>query len=229
MSENITTEFVRAELRKEGYAILTPCDDRLDKFMCLCPKGHPWLTQWSYWKSGSRCLRCGIIRNHDSSRLTQKEVSERLAKHGYELLSEYKSANTKIQYRCPCGHEGSMTYGNFRNGKRCPICSQKSGSEKRLRSMEEIRAKYLAHGYEPLFDKPMPGSQKALCRCLRCGAVNQVKISSIIQGVGGCSSCRYDKVRETRYANGNVPSSRQQRALCSLFNGVLNYPVGTAS
>lgn len=229
MSEIISTEYVRAELKKEHYALLTPCENRLDKFLCLCPEGHPWMTQWSYWKAGTRCSKCGVIRNHNISRLSQDEVAHRLEAYGYQLISQYQSANKKIKYRCPEGHEGSMTYSNFHNGKRCPICSKISGGQKRLRTMDEIESKYLERGYEPLFNEPVPSHQKAPCRCLRCGAINIVRVGSIIAGVGGCQSCRYERVRETRYDHGNVPSSRQQRKLCSLFDGVLNYPVGTAS
>lgn len=225
MSDLITTEVVRATLREEHYVLLTEYEGRREPFMCLCPQGHPWMTQWAYWKSGSRCPRCAVIRNHNMSRLAQEEVSNRLKQAGYELLSEYHSANVKIQYKCPAGHIGSMTLGNFQNGKRCPICSRIAGGEKRRRDYDGIRSTVLSLGYEPLFDEWHLGTEKVDFRCLECGKTVHVQLNSMLQGDGGCAFCKGKRIIKARYQNGTIPSSKQQTKLRDLFGGIINYPV----
>jgi len=59
-----------------------------------------------------------------AKKLTYEFVKGQFKKEGYELLSkEYRGAHDKLRYRCPEGHEHSITWGNWKHGYRCPYCA----------------------------------------------------------------------------------------------------------
>ena len=59
-----------------------------------------------------------------SKKLTIEYVKKSFEKEGYELLSkEYIDAQYKLKYKCPKGHEHSITWYNWYLGKRCPYCA----------------------------------------------------------------------------------------------------------
>lgn len=59
-----------------------------------------------------------------ANRLTYEFVKEQFEKEGYELLEEtYINSKTKMRYRCPEGHEHSISWGDWNKGRRCPYCS----------------------------------------------------------------------------------------------------------
>ena len=50
-------------------------------------------------------------------------VKEFIEKEDYILLSkEYINNSTKLKMLCPNGHECEISYGNFKQGKRCRQC-----------------------------------------------------------------------------------------------------------
>lgn len=50
-------------------------------------------------------------------------IREETLKKGFELLSnEYKNNSTKLQFKCPNGHEFSCSYNNFKRGRGCSEC-----------------------------------------------------------------------------------------------------------
>lgn len=57
-------------------------------------------------------------------RLTYEFVKESFEKEGYTLLSgEYKNSRTKLNYKCPKGHEYSIVWSNWYQRQRCPSCA----------------------------------------------------------------------------------------------------------
>ena len=52
-----------------------------------------------------------------------ENFKELVKSNGYELLSEYKSAKTKVKIRCNNDHEYKVRPDDFKSGKRCPICA----------------------------------------------------------------------------------------------------------
>ena len=56
-------------------------------------------------------------------KLTYKYIKEQFEKEGYKLLSnEYKGNGFKLKIECSKGHQYEVTYGNFQQNVRCPIC-----------------------------------------------------------------------------------------------------------
>jgi len=56
-------------------------------------------------------------------KLKYEYVKDVIEGEGYTLLSDtYKNNATGLLVRCPEGHEYDVRFGNFQQGKRCPLC-----------------------------------------------------------------------------------------------------------
>jgi len=76
---------------------------------------------------GRGCPMCNI----ENQRLLYEEVERVFGARGYTLLSKkYVNAHAKLDYKCPKGHLGFMTYSQFQQGNDCPICSETSSVSK---------------------------------------------------------------------------------------------------
>jgi len=119
MTTKLSYAFVKQSFEKEGYELLSEHYTNAQiNLIALCNKGHTINIPWSNWSRGVRCSKCAGNR-----RLTVEFIKDEFAKEGYILLSKiYKNSTTKMKYRCSIGHIGYITYGNWYNGKRCPIC-----------------------------------------------------------------------------------------------------------
>ena len=64
-------------------------------------------------------------------RLTYELVKMQFDKSGYTLLSDvYINNRSKLNYLCPLGHKGSITYADFKYGNGCSICAYRKVGEK---------------------------------------------------------------------------------------------------
>lgn len=89
-------------------------------------------------------------------RLTYEFVKEQFEKEGYELLSrEYVNSKQKLKYRCPKGHEHSISWHCWRRGQRCFYCY---GNAKL--TIEFIKSEFEKEGYILLTTKYKNAHQK---------------------------------------------------------------------
>ena len=116
----LTYEKVKKSFSQEGYELLSKKYTNAQiNLKYRCHNGHISKIPWSNWSRGIRCAYCSGNKKLDINFVRQK-----FAEEGYELLSnEYKNSLTGLRYKCPLGHIGKMSYSNFYQGKRCPICS----------------------------------------------------------------------------------------------------------
>jgi hypothetical protein len=118
--KRLTYEFVKEQFENEGWALLTTeyknNDQKLD---CICSRGHKHSISWHNWNNGWRCPYC-----YGNVKFTMEFIRSEFEKEGYELLSQKYTNNwAKLKYRCPEGHEHSVTWNNWDNrGARCPTC-----------------------------------------------------------------------------------------------------------
>ncbi len=101
-------------------------DQKLD---VVCKQGHHYKTaitnllrQGKLKSSG--CRQCGLESSSRKQRLDFSIVKELFESNGYQLLStsSYKNSKSKLDYICPKGHSGSISYINFYRGNRCQTC-----------------------------------------------------------------------------------------------------------
>ncbi len=156
-----TIEFVRKEFEKEGYQLLsTVYINSRQKLEYICPKGHRGNISWASWAQGHRCLVCGIISSANKYRLSIEFIREQFAKKSYILLTKkYINCKQKLEYICPKGHRGSISWNNWKTGHRCPICTSVKPT------IEFIRNAFEKEDYRLLSKKYVNDQQKLECIC----------------------------------------------------------------
>ena len=88
------------------------------------------------------CRKCQKKKASAKLRLPLDDVREYIASQGCELLSsEYINMRSKIDIRLECGHIASMSFGSFKKGSRCKICSSKLHGKKCRRPLTDIYKK----------------------------------------------------------------------------------------
>ena len=96
----------------------------------LCPNKHKNKIRLSNFKVGWGCPDCS-----GNKKKTIEFVSKRFSLEGHVLISEeYHNSVTKLECRCPKGHEWFVTWGDFNHGYRCGTCFRlgRSKSEKEI-------------------------------------------------------------------------------------------------
>ena len=84
----------------------------------ICPNGHKGSMIWSNWVKGVRCASCA-----GNKRLTIDFVRQDFKRYSYTVTSmEYINNSSKLDFICPNGHKGSISYGNWNQGNRCTQC-----------------------------------------------------------------------------------------------------------
>ncbi len=115
----LTIEHVKESFSEEGYILLSKeYINNATKLDYKCNIGHKHSINWGHWRDGMRCPFCA-----GNARLNIEHIREYFNKENYTLLSEkYANNHTKLNYICSEGHEHSIRWGNWKEGKRCPTC-----------------------------------------------------------------------------------------------------------
>jgi hypothetical protein len=119
-SYRLKYEDVKDSIESEGYTLISKIYvNSRTKLDLVCPKGHSTSMTFGNWQSGFRCKYCA-----KNVRFTIIFVREQFEKECYTLLTtKYINQKQKLDYRCPYGHEHSITFTDWYNGGyRCPTC-----------------------------------------------------------------------------------------------------------
>jgi hypothetical protein len=155
----LTIEFVRSEFAKEGYILLTKVyKNAHQKLEYICKRGHCHSIRWGDWNS-SKKVRCPYCAN--TAKLKIEFIRAAFEKEGYILLTEvYENAHQKLEYICPRGHRGFVSWANWNQSVRCPCFSNMMKP-----TIESIRADFAKEGYELLTKIYKNNKQKLKYRC----------------------------------------------------------------
>ncbi|QWU14395.1 Protein of unknown function [Paenibacillus sophorae] len=127
-SDNLRRSQEEAELiiNKAGYILMSTYETSAKKVIVQCPKGHIVEMKFIHFLNGHRCKICmGTVPLEYKY---VKEYIEGKSNTGYRLLSEsYKNNSQKLKIQCDKNHVYYTSFGNFKNGKRCPKCIQSKG------------------------------------------------------------------------------------------------------
>ena len=118
---------------------------------------------------------------------TYGEVKEFIEKEDYILLSkEYINNSTKLKMLCPNGHECEISYGNFKQGKRCRQCY----FESKKWTIDYIEEYLLKYGYKLIKEvkQVSKGTRRFLIEC-PCGHQYEVNFSKFKLG-RRCPTCQ---------------------------------------
>ena len=85
------------------------------------------------------------------NKLKYEFVKEQIENSGYKLLSkEYIGVLSNLKVECPKGHQYKVTYNNFQQGYRCPICFGNNQRQRQKFTYEYIKEQFEKEGYELL-------------------------------------------------------------------------------
>ncbi|MFW5795150.1 MAG: hypothetical protein ACOCV1_06660 [Bacillota bacterium] len=132
-------EYVNKYLSNKGYQLLSKYKNVKDTIKIQCPQKHIFYMSFGNFNQGHRCPICHNKNRGFHQRLSYEYVKEYIELFdGYKLLSKkYRKNSIKLNIQCPKGHKFKMTYSNFKNGQRCPICvhnSKSSNMEKEIQN-----------------------------------------------------------------------------------------------
>lgn len=125
---------------KEGYILIDQDLDKKistnnDRLKYKCPKGHEHDMILAKFMAHRRCPTCNNENQRERYQHDYEYVKNIFKEKGAELLSEeYVNMNTKIKYKCQCGHISETTLGNYSKIKGCPNCAEKSKGEALIKS-----------------------------------------------------------------------------------------------
>jgi hypothetical protein len=141
---------------------------------------------------------------------TYEYIKKCFESRGYVLLStEYKNSKVKLEYRCPEGHIGNMTYSNFKKGQGCYTCSVNS----KKKSFEDVKHCFEACGYILLSTKYVNSVTKLKFVCPK-GHVGLVTYNGFQQGCR-CQRCAIDARRKVSFEDIRKAFSGRGYALLS--------------
>lgn len=95
-------------------------------FRCVC--GEERNTHIGNLLRESRQAQCQKCQNN-KNRHSQDAIQKAFAEKGCELLSEYTSRHTPVDYKCECGTISTVRYSDFIRGKRCQECKKRKYKE----------------------------------------------------------------------------------------------------
>jgi 5-methylcytosine-specific restriction endonuclease McrA len=125
-------------------------------------------------------------------RYTYEEVKKEFEDNGYVLLSDtYINGVQKLDYICPAGHKGSITFSRFRIGQRCKLCFW----ERRREKLEDIRRYVESQGYKLLSNNYKNAWGKVDLMCPN-GHMFSVKWSHFKNDGTRCVRCLHDSMKK---------------------------------
>jgi len=90
------------------------------KLKYICPHSHLCNTTWAKWYyANQKCVYCS-----KRPPINFSDIKKSFEDEGHILLSDKYINGKKLNYICPNGHKGSMTWDNWKyNKRRCKKCS----------------------------------------------------------------------------------------------------------
>ncbi len=118
MPRKLSINYIRKELEKEGYVLLSEnyTNQELPLYF-ICPRNHGHRISWRAWRSGQRCGKCRTKNYNDIKRSFDKE--------NYILLTrpeDYITAKSVLHFICPKNHEHKISWERWQRGERCGRC-----------------------------------------------------------------------------------------------------------
>ena len=157
MSTKYTIDYVREQFALEGYILLSNnYINTKTKLKFICNNNHVGDITFERWLIGRRCRYCA-----GNVRYSIEYIKEQFSKENYVLLTKhYKNAHTYLEYKCPNGHIGNITWNKWQQGRRCGKCY---GTHKL--GIDFIKKEFLKDGYILLSTNYIDSNSKLLYLC----------------------------------------------------------------
>ncbi len=115
---------IRQSFKDRGYTLLSKeYKNSKTKLKYVCPEGHYHSISWNTWRQGQGCSSCGNVKIGEKLKKDFNIIKRSFESFGYSLLSkQYINSKHNLEYVCPLGHCGSISWNNWDKGHRCPTC-----------------------------------------------------------------------------------------------------------
>jgi len=176
-------KFIKEQIENPGYKLLSDeYKNNISKLKVECPEGHQYKVTYGNFIQHHRCPICYNKIRSNKRRLTYSFVKNQIEKEGYKLLSnEYKDNNTKLKIQCSEKHEYEVRYGDFQQGKRCPICAYKNCSNRLKLLYKHVKCQIEKEGYKLLSNEYKDNNTKLKIQCAE-GHIYKVIYSNFQKG-----------------------------------------------
>jgi len=183
-NQKLEYEYVRKYIEGFGYVLLSKIYvNNNTKLLIQCPEGHQYEVKFNHFKTGQRCPECAGVK-----KLEYEYVRKYIEGFGYVLLSKiYVNNSTKLLIQCPKGHQYEVSFANFKNGSRCPICDGKKKLE-----YEYVKKYFKDRNYLYLSTTYTNNKTKELVQC-PLGHQYEVKFNHFKNGGSRCPVCNNEK------------------------------------
>lgn len=169
--------------------------------------GKPTLVKL-FEKYGIKLRPLGTNQNHS---WTYEEVKKYFEDKGCKLLStEYKNANTPLDFVCRCGNTSKIRLSVLQRGAFCKKCGHKRMEEKRRFSYEEAKKVFEERGAKLLATEYKNSHTPMKFICPKCGGEAFISLSNFKKGYG-CSNCRVLQFSGTNNPHYNPEITDEER------------------
>jgi DNA-directed RNA polymerase subunit RPC12/RpoP len=135
------------------------------------------------------CSRC----TKGSSKYSLDEVKKIADNKGFILLdNEYKRSDVQMNWKCKdCDYEWKTSFSNINREKtkNCPKCNNHISKY----TFEEVKNIVAQKNLECLSNHYQTSNHTMEWKCLKCNRIWNTSFRSILQSVGGCIKCTFDK------------------------------------
>jgi len=153
----VSLEYIRKKFLEAGYTLISDeCRNNKQLLDYECSNGHKRKIRWNDFQQKHRCSECQNMHSPSIS-YVKKVFDER----GYVLLSKvFENAHKELDYICPEGHVGKITWHSFRKKCGCAEC----GGTKR-KTIDEVWEIFSNVGIELLSTEYKNSSTKLIGLC----------------------------------------------------------------
>lgn len=120
-----------------GWKILEDYTYAKTRILMECNKGHQQMKSPDALKRGQRCLSCSKASPENAI----KKLTEALILSNSRLVSQYKSANCKVEVECANGHITSRFPSSITKGHNCSVCSGVNRDHSALKFESQLTSK----------------------------------------------------------------------------------------
>lgn len=113
-----TTDTLNEAIKNSGFTLISEYVNIKTKAVFRCSNGHEWSIKADHVLRGSKCPHCS-----GKYPLTTEIVNERLKDRDIQLVDEYVSSHTRVNFKCKEGHEWVTVPANVLQGQGCPTCA----------------------------------------------------------------------------------------------------------
>lgn len=138
------------------------------------------------------------------------------------LSTEFKTAKTKMLFKCECDNEFETTFERFRlrNKRQCNNCGNKIMMNKQSLSFEEVK-KFIEENSEcTLLSKIYKNTKEKLKLKCKCGRVFYKSFEKFKSKNKMCKECSYNEISSSQIFDYNFVKSYIEEKDCTLLSNI---------